>query len=36
VAPSNGRVLISGENGAGKEAAALAIHALSSARAARS
>ena len=29
VAPSNGRVLISGENGAGKELAALAIHALS-------
>ena len=29
VAPSNGRVLITGENGAGKELAALAIHALS-------
>ena len=29
VAPSNGRVLITGENGAGKELAAFAIHALS-------
>src|SRR5262249_38886885 len=29
VGPSNGRVLITGENGAGKELAALAIHALS-------
>ena len=29
VAPSNGRVLVTGENGAGKELAALAIHALS-------
>ncbi len=29
VAPSNGRVLITGENGAGKELAALAVHALS-------
>ncbi len=29
VAPSNGRVLITGENGAGKELAALAIHELS-------
>ena len=29
VAPSNGRVLITGENGAGKELAALAIHGLS-------
>jgi len=29
VAPSNGRVLITGENGAGKELAALAIHAQS-------
>jgi two-component system nitrogen regulation response regulator NtrX len=29
VAPSNGRVLITGENGAGKELAALAIHQLS-------
>ena len=29
VAPSNGRVLITGENGSGKELAALAIHQLS-------
>src|SRR5258706_7407514 len=29
VAPSNGRVLITGENGAGKELAALAVHGLS-------
>ncbi len=29
IAPSNGRVLITGENGAGKELAALAIHAHS-------
>jgi two-component system nitrogen regulation response regulator NtrX len=29
VAPSNGRVLVTGENGAGKELTALAIHALS-------
>ncbi len=29
VAPSNGRVLITGENGSGKELAALAIHELS-------
>jgi two-component system nitrogen regulation response regulator NtrX len=29
LAPSNGRVLISGENGSGKELAALAVHALS-------
>jgi two-component system nitrogen regulation response regulator NtrX len=29
IAPSNGRVLVTGENGAGKELVALALHALS-------